>query len=155
MAGPKFSELFHSNKMDELFHVAKKSAKLIFWSTSPILLGFVVFGEPVLKLAFGTAFGVAYPALVLLAIGQFVHSISGAAGLFMNMTGNQKALRNIMLIAAVLNIGITIILIPSLGICGAAVAAMVSLIAWNITSLIYIKMKFGKTTGYFPIPELL
>jgi O-antigen/teichoic acid export membrane protein len=96
-----------------------------------------------------------FTALVLLAIGQFVHSISGATGLFMNMTGNQKALRNIMLIAAVLNIGINIILIPSLGIYGAAIAAMVSLIAWNITTLIYIKMKFGKTTGYFPLPEFL
>jgi len=73
----------------------------------------------------------------------------------MNMTGNQKVLRNIMLIAAVLNIGINIVLIPSYGIYGAAVAAMVSLMCWNITTLIYVKMKFGKTTGYFPIPELL
>jgi len=155
MAAPKFSELFHSNKVDELFHVAKKSAKLIFWTTSPILLGFLIFGKPVLDLAFGTAFGVAYPALVFLVIGQFVNSISGATGLFMNMTGNEKVFRNIMLIAAMLNIGMNIVLIPSLGILGAAVAAMVSLMCWNITTLIYIKMKFGKTTGYFPIPELL
>jgi len=155
MAGPKFSELFHSGRMDELFHVARKSAKLIFWTTSPILLGFVVFGKPVLTIAFGSAFSVAYPALVLLVIGQFVNSISGATLLFMNMTGNQKVLRNIMLIAAVLNIGINIVLIPSYGIYGAAVAAMVSLITWNVITLIYIKMKFGKTTGYFPIPELL
>jgi len=155
MAGPKFSELFHSNKMDELFHVAKKSAKLIFWTTSPILIGFVAFGKPVLNLVFGAAFGVAYPALVLLAIGQFVTSISGATGLFMNMTGNEKVFRNVMLVAAALNIGINIILIPSLGIYGAAIAAMVSLMCWNITALIYIKMKFGKTTGYFPLPEFL
>jgi O-antigen/teichoic acid export membrane protein len=155
MVGPKFSELFHSGRMDELFHVARKSAKLIFWTTSPVLLGFVVFGKPVLNIAFGSAFGVAYPALVLLVIGQFVNSISGATGLFMNMTGNQTIFRNIVFIAAATNIGLNLLLTPEYGIYGAAVAAMVSLIAWNITTLLYIKMKFGKTTGYFPLPAFL
>ena len=31
MAGPRFSELFHSENLDELFHIAKKSAELIFF----------------------------------------------------------------------------------------------------------------------------
>jgi len=155
IAGPKFSELFHSDKMDELFYVAKKSAKLIFWTTTPILLGFVVSGNPVLRIVYGHEFCVAYPALVILALGQFVHSISGATALFMNMTGNQKVLRNIMFFAALTNIGMNLLLIPEHGINGAAVAAMVSLSVWNITTLIYIKMKFGKTTGYFPLPAWL
>jgi len=155
MAGPKFSELFHSGKIDELFHVARKSAKLIFWITSPILLGFVVFGKPLLTIAFGTEFRAAYPALVFLVVGQFVNSISGATGLFMNMTGNEAVLRNIISIAAIINITLNLLLIPKIGINGSALAAMVSLMCWNITTLIYIKMKFGKTTGYFPLPELL
>ncbi len=150
MAAPKFSELFHSNKMDELFYVAKKSAKLIFWTTTPILMGFIIIGKPVLGMVFGPEFGAAYPALIILVIGQFVHSISGATGVFMNMTGNQKVFKNIMLFAALTNIGLNYFLIPELGINGAAVAAMVSLSIWNITTLIYIKMKYGKTTGYFP-----
>jgi O-antigen/teichoic acid export membrane protein len=150
MAGPKFSELFHSDKMDELFYIAKKSAKLIFWTTAPILLGFVTLGRPVLHIAFGQEFTVAYPALVLLVMGQFVHSISGATGLFMNMTGNQNVFKNIVLAAAVTNICVNLLLIPPYGIYGAAIAAMVSFMSWNITTLIYIKMKFGRTTGYFP-----
>lgn len=152
MAGPKFSELFHSDKMDELFYVAKKSAKLIFWTTAPILFGFVILGRPVLHIAFGQEFTVAYPALVLLVLGQFVHSISGATGLFMNMTGNQNVFRNIVFASAVANICINLLLIPPYGIYGAATAGMVSLVAWNIATLSYIKMKFGKTTGYFPNP---
>jgi O-antigen/teichoic acid export membrane protein len=94
MAAPKFSELFHSEKMDELTYVAKKSAKLIFWTTAPILLGLIILGKSELKIAFGAEFVVAYPALVLLVLGQFVHSISGGPGLFMNMTVNQKVFRN-------------------------------------------------------------
>jgi O-antigen/teichoic acid export membrane protein len=151
MAGPKFSELFHSDKMDELFYVAKKSAKLIFWSTVPILLGFVILGKPILRLAFGREFTVAYPALVLIVLGQFVHSVSGATGLFMNMTGNQNVFRNIVIIAAISNIAINLLLIPQYGIYGAAIAGMASLMGWNVAALCYIKLKFGKTTGYFPM----
>ena len=150
MAGPKFSELFHTNKMDELFYLAKKSAKLIFWTTSPILLVFAILGKPVLHSVFGQDFEVAYPAMVLLVLGQFVHSISGATGIFMNMTGNQVIFRNIVFAAAVANVGINFLLIPHFGILGAATAAMISMMTWNITALGYIKMKFGRTTGYFP-----
>jgi len=151
MAAPKFSELFHSGNIDELFYVAKKSAKLIFWTTTPILVGFVFFGKPLINIMFGHEFVVAYPALLLLVLGQFVHSISGATGLFMNMTGNQSVFRNILLIAALTNIGLNVLLIPKLGIHGAAVAAMVSIVLWNFSTLVYIKSKFGKTTAYFNI----
>ena len=151
MVGPKFSELFHSNKFEELFYVAKKSAKLIFWTTTPILLGFVFLGKPVLKIAFGQEFIVAYPALLLLVLGQFVNSISGATGLFMNMTGHQHVFRNIVFIAAGINIGINLLLIPKYGIYGAATAAMASMMTWNLATLYYIKMKFGRTTGYLPL----
>lgn len=150
MAGPKFSELFHSNKLDELFYVAKKSAKLIFWTTSPILIGLITFGFYILYFIFGKNFTVAYPALIILIIGQFVHSISGATALFMNMTGNEKIFRNIVSIAALTNLGLSFILIPQYGIFGAAVAATITLSGWNIITLLYIKKKFGKTTGYFP-----
>jgi O-antigen/teichoic acid export membrane protein len=151
MAGPKFSELFHLNKLDELFHIAKKSAKLIFFLTTPILIGFIVFGKPILSLFFGNKFVVVYPALVLLATGQFVNSISGPSGLFMDMTGNQKILRNITIVAASANILLSLKLIPDYGLIGAAISAMISISFVNITTLIYMKIKFGKTTGYFPI----
>ena len=150
MAGPKFSELFHSGKTDELFYVAKRSAKLIFWTTTPILLSLVIVGKPVLHIAFGPEFTVAYPALLLVVLGQFVNSISGATGLFMNMTGNQRVFRNIVFATAFANVGLNFMLIPSYGIHGAATAAMFSLMTWNIATLGYIKLKFGKTTGYFP-----
>jgi O-antigen/teichoic acid export membrane protein len=154
MAGPKFSELFYANKMYELFYVAKKSAKLIFVTTTPILLCFMIFGKSILSMVFGKEFSVAYIALVVLVIGQFVNSISGSTGMFLNMTENQNIYRNIMIIAAVLNIVLNFWLVPWIGINGAAIATMMSLCFWNITILVYLKLKFGKTTGYFPILNL-
>jgi len=151
IAAPRFSELYHSGRIEELFYVAKKSARMIFWVSTPILLIFVFLGRPILYIGFGDEFLTAYPALVLLVLGQFVHSISGATGVFMNMTGHQKVLRNIIFVAASTNIAMNLLLTPDYGIYGAAAAAMVSLMSWNIATLCYIKKKFGRTTGYFPV----
>jgi O-antigen/teichoic acid export membrane protein len=151
MAGPKFSELYYSDKMDELFYVAKKSAKIIFWTTIPILFFLIFLGKPFIALVYGPDFTVAYWAMVILILGQFINSISGATGLFMNMTGNQNMFRNLVFIAAMINISLNILFTPAYGIYGAAIAGMVSLMTWNLATLWYIKMKFGKTTGYFPV----
>jgi O-antigen/teichoic acid export membrane protein len=150
MAAPKFSELFHGNRMEELFYVAKKSSQLIFWVTTPILVGLLACGYPLITLVYGTEFASAYGAMIFLIIGQFVHSISGSTGYFMNMTGNHLALRNIMLGAVILTITLNAVLIRPFGIIGAAISAMISIIYWNTATLLYIKKKFGKSIGYLP-----
>ncbi len=151
MAAPKFSELFNSDKIAGLFYVAQKSTKLIFWATIPILFFLVLLGKPALSLLFGRDFTVAYWAMFFLVLGQFVNSISGSTGIFMNMTGHQIVFRNVMFMAAVMNVILNLILIPNLGIYGAALAGMSSLIFWNVYLLIYIKMKYGRIIGYLPL----
>ncbi len=150
MAAPKFSELYHSGKIDELFHVAKKSTKLIFWVTAPILLILVTFGKPILWLFFGQEFTQAYLPLVFLVVGQFIHSVSGTTAGFMNMTGNHLILSKVKGISAFMNIILGLILIPMIGINGAAIAGMFGVSFWNIYVLYIIKLKFGKTIGYLP-----
>jgi O-antigen/teichoic acid export membrane protein len=151
MAAPRFSELFHTNKMGELFHIAKKSSKLIFWTSAPILLLLLACGKIILPLLYGEEFVQAYMALVFLLIGQFINSISGSTGIFMNMTGHEKKLKNIICISALINISLNLLLIPRYGIEGAAFGAMVSVIFWNIYILAYIKSKYGVVIGYMPI----
>jgi len=150
MATPKFSELYHNGKIDELFHVARKSSKLIFWTTTPILLVLVVLGKLILELFYGIKFTVAYYPMILLLIGQFVNSISGPTNNFLNMTGHQKVFSKIIFFAALINIGTSWALIPRFGINGAALGGMLSLCFWNGFTLFYIKKKFGRTIGYFP-----
>ncbi len=154
MAGPKFSELFYSNKLEELFYVAKKATKLIFWTTTPILLILVFLGRPLIGLLYGLDFQVAYLPVVLLASGQFCGSIAGATSTFLNMTGHQKILRNTMVITALFNIALNVILIPEFGVKGAALAAMCSMILKNAYTVFYIKKKYGYNLGYWPMPNV-
>jgi O-antigen/teichoic acid export membrane protein len=147
---PKFSELFHSEKIEELFYIAKKSTKLIFWLTLPISVTLLLCGRHALSIFFGADFIAAYPALAVLLFGQFFNSISGSTMLFMNMTNRQVLMRNIIIIAAILQISLSFFLIPKMGTLGAAIAAAASLVFWNLTTLAYLKHTYGKTTGYIP-----
>ena len=85
---------------------------------------------------YGAEFVVAYGPMVFLVIGQFVNSISGSTGYFMNMTDNHKEFRNIVFSGALIAVGLGFALIPYFGIYGAAIAGMVSIVFWNIRSLI-------------------
>jgi len=151
MAAPRFSELYHSGKIDELLYVAKKSAKLIFWSSAPVLLILLIFGKYLLAFLFGKDYVIAYLAMALLVVGQFINAISGSTGLFMNMTGHEKQFRNIIGITTLINLALNVALIPLFGINGSAFAGMVSFSVWNISTLIFIKLRFGRSVGYFPL----
>lgn len=147
---PKLSELFHTEKIEELFYIAQKSTKLIFFLSLPILMFLLIGGRYILSTFFGTDFVIAYPALAVLLFGQFINSSSGSTMLFMNMTDRQVLMRNIIFISAILQIGLNFILIPQMGMLGAAIAATFTLAFWNLTTIIYLKITYGKTTGYLP-----
>lgn len=151
MATPNYSELFHSDKVDELLCVARKTAKLVFWVTTPVLFFLIFFGKFLIDTIYGEEFAVVYGPMFFLLIGLFVNAISGSTGAFMNMTGHQKSLLYIKLAAALLNILLNLALTPKYGLSGAAISSMISLIFWNLAVLLYIKLKFGRTIGYLPI----
>jgi len=150
MAAPRFAELFHTGKTDELFYVAQKSAKLIFWTTTPILIFLIVLGRPVLSLLYGNDFVAAYWVLVILVAGQFINGACGSTGILMNMTGHQKTLRNIIACAALLCVVLNFIFIPVFGMVGAAASTITGILFWNFAVLFFYKIKFGKTTAYIP-----
>lgn len=150
IVAPKFSELFHLKKIDDLFYIAKKSSKFLFYINLPIVLILVFFGKPALFYLFGKEFVIAYIPLILLSVGHFIHCITGATGIFMNMTGNQNSYKNIMAIAAFLNIGLNYLLIPHYGIYGASISAVAILISISIATLIFIWLRYGQVVGYLP-----
>jgi len=153
MAAPKFSELYHTNQMNTLKNIAQRSTKMMFWSSLPIVIFFILFGKWILEM-FGDGFIVGYNTLLILIIGQFINAISGSVGYFLNMTGYQKELNIIISISVILNIILNYFAIPIYGIEGAAIASAFSLILWNILASIYIKIKFGFFIGYIPIYKL-
>ena len=147
---PKFSELYHQNQIDDLFSVAKKSTKLIFWSLMPIILVFIIFGKTIIIFLYGIEFEASYPLLLILSFGLFINAISGSVGYFMNMCGYQLQFRNVMTVCVFLSFTLNIILIPLVGITGAAVATALVQVFLNLYLTYFIWNKFRRAFIYIP-----
>ena len=141
--------------MEGLKDTVQKSTKLIFYSTTPVLLVLVLFSDTILGY-FGEEFVVASFALIILCISRFINAISGSVGYIMQMTDQQKVYQNVIMIAFFINVILNFILIPFYGINGAAIASSIAMVFWNITLVIIIKKRLGfwtfvtfKFTCYF------
>jgi O-antigen/teichoic acid export membrane protein len=72
-------------------------------------------------------------------VGHGVNVLTGPVGMVLVMTGHEKIMRNNVLAAGAVNIGLNLILVPKLGALGAAVATAVSLALVNGLSLVQVR----------------
>jgi O-antigen/teichoic acid export membrane protein len=151
VSAPQFSELYFSNKKQELLSLAIKSSRLIFWASLPILIALMVGGKFFLGF-FGQEFISGYPILIILVAKEFINAAGGSVGYYQNMTGSHIQFRNIVIIAVLLNIVLNLILIPRYGILGAAITSLFTTLFWNLTSSILIYRQTGRCISYIPTP---
>tara|TARA_Y100001970_G_scaffold73596_1_gene93389 strand:+ start:313 stop:1599 length:1287 start_codon:yes stop_codon:yes gene_type:complete len=144
----EFSRLYSLDKMVDLRILIKKSSKIIFFITIPVLILIVYFSKSILGY-FGYEFIMANKTLYILVAGQFINVLCGSVGYILMMTEKQNIFKNIMIFATCVNIILNIVLIPKYGINGAAIASSISLILWNVISFSYIYRKYNISTIWF------
>ena len=149
ISAPKFSELYWNNKKVELKKVLSHSSKLIFWTSLFVSIILLIFSEQILSF-FGNEFISGKKALIILILGQIVNAITGSVGIFLNMTGNQKVLRNIILFTAIVVVLGYFVIIPKHGMLGAAITSVFGTIILNVTSAVYVYKKLRYVTFYLP-----
>jgi O-antigen/teichoic acid export membrane protein len=147
--GPTFAEYHSKNDISKLRESIFTSTKMLFYATLPFTLLICFFPEWILSF-FGDEFKQAGTALIILSIGNFFSSITGSVGILLQMTGHQKPYNNIILCAAITSIVLNIILVPRIGITGAAIASAVAKIMQNLAGSLYVYRKFGFLSIYLP-----
>lgn len=109
----------------------------------PLLVMLLLFGDFILS-AFGPEFVLAYPVLVVLAVGHSVNAGWGALwGTLLTMLGFQKESAIIVAIAAGLNVVLTIALVPQLGMIGAAVATAFAIFVRGVLVAVVVRRQLG------------
>ena len=150
IAAPKFAELFWNDKIEELKKFIRYSSKLIFFGCSVMSLFIIIFSRELL-LFFGEEFINGRIPLIILVIGQIVNSASGSVGMFMNMTGNQNAFKNIIILVLLFVTVSYLIFIPMFeGVLGAAIVFSLGAVILNVSSVIYVYKKLKIRTYYLP-----
>lgn len=139
---PMVSELYHTGRMEELQRIVTLAARAIFAFTLMVSIILALFGKFALSL-FGPEFVVTYVPLLILLCGQIVNALAGSVGLIMTMTGHQNQAGAIFAVSAAVNIILNALLIPLLGLIGAAISTAFTMVLWNITMLVYVQRRLG------------
>ena len=142
IVAPMISELYSTGQYHKLQRMITLAARGIGAFTIICSIFLVLFGKFVLGL-FGEGFVVGYTILIILLAGQMVNALAGSVGFLMTMTGHQNQAAQILGVSAAINIVLNILLIPAMGLIGAAIATATTTTLWNVSMLIYVRRRLN------------
>lgn len=148
----EFSLLYAEGRTDEIERLARTSATIVATLSLASLGGLLLFGRPLIRLAYGEAYAGAWGLLLILALGSFWDAASGAAGYALQMTGHHVRLLVLSLGGAAMNIVLSLALAPRWGGYGVAFATAVTLIAINLAMVASARRLLGVRTFVYLEP---
>lgn len=136
---PRISQLDEAGEVDRISRNYALITKWLFLTTTPVLVVFIVYPRAVVGLLYGAEYASGGLALSVLAVGFYVHSVIGLNGTTLTSLGRTRTILYINIVAAVVNIGLNVVLIPEYALIGAAVATTVSYVLINVlySSVLY------------------
>lgn len=142
IAAPKLAEFNATNDLGSLKTFTKETSRLSILLSIPIFVITLIFPEFLLGL-FGDEFIAGKQVLIILGIGQFFNALAGSVISVLNMTGQEKTAKNIIVSSTIINLILNLILIPKLGILGAGIATGVTTILWNGLGIWFVYKKYN------------
>ena len=122
----RYAQFTHSDP-EKLAAFARETVSWTFWPSLLMAMVVLVLGKPMLML-FGPEFDSGYPLLFLLVGGVVARAAVGPAESLLTMSGNQNICAAVYAMTLILNVGLSVLLIPAFGLWGAAIATALSMI---------------------------
>ncbi|WFB36429.1 flippase [Kiritimatiellota bacterium B12222] len=131
LTGPSLARLHRQEKHNELIQQMKRVRWIaLAGAWVPFLI--LCFGNKRILLIFGTELVPYTLSLLLLALGQSIMASFGMATPFLNMTGYQHEAGRNSLVGACVNVIANFVLIPKLGLLGAAISTLLGITVWVV-----------------------
>ena len=143
IAFPIMSGLYADKKMKELSSFYKSNTRWVLTFTTPAFLLLFLFPEEIIALSFGSRFTDAAYALQILGAGFFVGSVVGPTGNLLKSSDNQKYVMYNSVVSTITNVLMNLILIPLIGIAGAAYASITSSLIGNFAGAVEVYYEEG------------
>lgn len=146
---PHYAKYFSSEENSKkLREKIKPNVRLSFALSSFVVLSLIVIGQMLLSW-FGKGeedYTVGYSSMIILAFGQLFNVALGSTGYILTMAKKESLVMLSIVAGIVVNILLNYLLLPTLGITGAAISTSASIVVWNLMMLIFVK----RTTGINP-----
>lgn len=111
-------------------------SRLSLWLSIVLAGGLVLGAEMLLPLVFGAAFRESVPALMWLLPGVTIFSVANVIGSYLAGIGKPHLNLAVALVGLVVTVALDFMLIPSLGIIGAAIASSMSYLATTLAIVV-------------------
>jgi O-antigen/teichoic acid export membrane protein len=144
VGGPIIARLYAKGDRQKVQSTLSMMALVMFFLMSLVTLLMALFGVWLITLAFGEEYVGSWLPLVILCGSQIIVTFFGISGVFLYIVGEEKLVFNAFLISLPFGFVITIVLIPLLGISGAALGNIVMTVTWHL----YCWSKCRDRTGY-------
>ena len=139
---PSFASLHRQHKLMEIQSLARHAVVvMIAFALPPIALCWLL---PDLVLSmFGGEFTQGASALILLTFGQLIIITCGPVAILLQMTGQERAFRNNVIVSALTTLGTSVLLVPPYDVIGAALSAVIGIFLLNTLSLLSVRSQLG------------
>jgi len=138
----KFTEYHVAGDKTRLSSFFAETIKWTFWPSLLACALILACGRPLLAL-FGESFERGYIVMFILAVGMLSRAAVGPAERLLNMLGERKQCAAIYACAFAINLVLCVILIPRIGIEGAAISTSTALVVESIMLYLVAKRRLG------------
>jgi O-antigen/teichoic acid export membrane protein len=139
---PNIASLYAVGNIKKLQNLVTQCTRLVS-ATSFVTTVILILSREWLLQLFGNEFIQGANALIILAIAQLVNASTGPVGLLLNMTGHERYTAMTASVGAITNTFLNLLLIPKLGVNGAAIATGISIIFINILNCVWVGKKIS------------
>jgi O-antigen/teichoic acid export membrane protein len=139
---PQLSSLLARHRHRDAQAVTRIATAWLIALTWPLYITAAVFGDVILQVL-GREMSAGYAALAILALAQLVNVGTGNVVILLLMGGRSSLALINSAVALALNVGLNLVLIPTMGIRGAAIAWTVSILFNNVAALVEVRIVLG------------
>lgn len=141
------------NSLNDKAGMQKMTTKTIRWVmlfSLPAGILIIVFSKWIM-LYFGKDFEAGQLSLIILTVAQLFSISCGPVATISVMTGNERYNTIATIMSMAITLLLNLLLTPSMGITGSAIAAAVAIVVWNLYMVYMVKVKVGITSWVYKI----
>ncbi len=152
---PAVSELYAAESMERIEELYTTMTRWVVTLALPVVAGFLMFPADILQLLLGTDYLPGTIPLAVLSIGVFIAVVDGPSDMMLLATGRTKQLMAAVLAFAAVDAALNLVLIPSYGMVGAAVAMTAGFTVAGLLSFLFVYRGVGMFPSSPVYPRLL
>jgi len=140
---PLITELWTDQRMRALERLVRGTSTLTGLTSGLGLVGLALLAPWLLGTLFGQGYRQGATVLIVLAIGSFLNSVSGACGLTLMMAGEQVAAMVITIFVTVVTIAGSAVAADTAGALGVAIAMAAGVTLQNVLIIAVVRLRLG------------